>query len=78
MALDDFLAPTQEYEKENVNYRPYEKCSTCSNFRAPNLCKIVKGTISPDAVCDKWTILERHQYNKAFFEEQIRKERSKE
>lgn len=28
-----------------------QKCSTCVNFEAPNACKIVTGTISPDGWC---------------------------
>ena len=28
-----------------------QKCSTCVNFEAPNGCKIVAGTISPDGWC---------------------------
>ncbi len=27
------------------------KCSGCSNFVAPNACKVVKGTISPEGWC---------------------------
>jgi hypothetical protein len=27
------------------------KCSTCVNFVAPNACKIVAGTISPEGWC---------------------------
>lgn len=28
-----------------------QKCSACVNFEAPNSCKIVAGTISPDGWC---------------------------
>jgi len=28
-----------------------QKCSTCVNFEAPNACKIVTGTISPNGWC---------------------------
>ena len=28
-----------------------QKCSTCVNFEAPNTCKIVAGTISPEGWC---------------------------
>ncbi len=27
------------------------KCSICANFVAPNACKVVAGTISPDGWC---------------------------
>ena len=27
------------------------KCSTCTNFVAPNACKVVSGTISPNGYC---------------------------
>lgn len=42
--------------KDEVNYRQHEKCNTCNYFYYPNMCEIVKGNISPDAVCDKWEI----------------------
>lgn len=40
--------------KEEVNYRQYEKCLTCMHFYGPNSCELVKGSISPEAVCDLW------------------------
>ena len=42
--------------KEEVNYRQHEKCNTCNYFYYPNMCEIVKGNISQDAVCDRWEI----------------------
>lgn len=31
--------------------RGNQKCSACVNFVAPNTCKVVEGTISPDGWC---------------------------
>jgi len=42
--------------KEDVNYRQFERCKSCNYFYYPGSCEIVKGNISPDAVCDKWEI----------------------
>ncbi len=28
-----------------------QKCSICANYVAPNACKVVKGTISPEGWC---------------------------
>ena len=43
-------------DKEGVEYRLHEQCSSCNYFYAPNTCEIVQGNISPDAVCNKWEI----------------------
>ncbi len=44
--------------KASVNYQdstaPGRNCGTCSMFRAPNGCTLVKGKISRDDVCDRW------------------------
>lgn len=41
--------------QEQVQYQKMPKdgakCSTCVNWEAPNSCKIVAGTISPDGWC---------------------------
>ena len=42
--------------KDDVNYRQHEKCNTCEYFYTPNICELINGNISPDAVCDKWEI----------------------
>ena len=42
--------------KKSVRYRAAdgaERCGTCSMFSA-GTCSLVRGTISPDAVCDRW------------------------
>jgi hypothetical protein len=44
--------------KQEAHYRdatePGRRCGTCSMFRAPNSCTLVKGLIAPGDVCDKW------------------------
>jgi NADH:ubiquinone oxidoreductase subunit len=44
--------------KQEVNYRAAtetgRRCGTCSMFRGPNSCTLVKGVISPGDVCDRW------------------------
>jgi hypothetical protein len=52
--------------KRSVNYRPAEgddvdrksgkfrRCGTCSMFRSPNRCTLVRGLIHSDDVCDRW------------------------
>ena len=42
--------------KDDVNYRVHEKCNTCNYFYHPNICELINGNISQDAVCDKWEI----------------------
>ncbi len=45
----------QKLEKTAVQYQDHpkdnQKCSGCVNFLAPNACKIVAGTISPEGYC---------------------------
>jgi len=31
-----------------------QKCANCMHFVAPNSCKVVDGTISPDGWCTLW------------------------
>jgi len=50
------MPDAKQYRKDDVNYRQYEKCGTCNYFYYPNVCEIVQGNISRDAVCDKWEI----------------------
>lgn len=45
--------------KEEVNYRQFERCLSCTNFYAPGSCKLVSGNISPDAVCNLWAMQEK-------------------
>ena len=48
--------PDARMNKDEVNYRLHEQCSSCEYFYYPNSCAIVDGNVSPDAVCDKWEI----------------------
>lgn len=41
--------------KDEVNYRQFEKCLTCTHYY-PNSCELVAGNISPDGLCDLWEI----------------------
>jgi hypothetical protein len=49
---------TATMSKGQVHYRnadtPGRSCGNCSMFRAPNGCTLVKGTIRPSGVCDRW------------------------
>jgi hypothetical protein len=44
--------------KTQVHYRDAtdtgRRCGTCSMFRDPHACTLVKGLIQPDGVCDRW------------------------
>lgn len=44
--------------KAQVHYRDAaqmdHRCGTCSMFRAPDACTLVKGLIRADGVCDRW------------------------
>lgn len=42
--------------KDEVNYRHFEKCSTCTHFYPSNSCELVQGNISADGLCDLWEI----------------------
>jgi anaerobic selenocysteine-containing dehydrogenase len=48
----------QKVPKESVKYQDKpnaeKKCSNCAQFVAPNGCKVVDGTISPNGYCAVW------------------------
>jgi hypothetical protein len=48
-------ADDSKVEQSVVQYQTSPKdgamCSTCANFVAPNACKVVAGTISPNGWC---------------------------
>ena len=69
MSNPDLIAP-QPYSKEEVKYRHHESCKTCSNYNGRIRCNLVRGNVSPDAVCSKWTMQEAvvGVTNKEFFE----------
>jgi hypothetical protein len=49
----------QKVAKDVVKYQDSpnagHQCSTCSNFLAPDACKVVVGKISPHGWCSIWT-----------------------
>ena len=45
--------------KEEVQYRPSESCGQCGHFLHAGGCELVEGNISPDAICGKYTMIER-------------------
>jgi hypothetical protein len=49
----------QKVAKDVVKYQDSpnagHQCSTCSNFVAPDACKVVVGKISPHGWCTIWT-----------------------
>src|SRR5579863_8975191 len=58
-------------DKEKVNYRQHEQCSTCAYFYPANSCRKVAGNISPENVCDLWELTystSKHRPNKQFFQ----------
>lgn len=61
--------------KDEVNYRQYEKCLTCTHFYNPGSCELVQGNISPDGLCDLWEIRPRKNIGKdaSFYKEQYAK-----
>lgn len=60
--------------KEKVNYRHHEQCSTCNYFYPLNSCRIVAGNISPEAVCDRWEMVEgKGTKDKNYFEKEYQK-----
>lgn len=43
-------------QKSDVNYRRSERCRDCDFFVTSGACDKVEGRISPEAICDLWTI----------------------
>lgn len=56
---DGGTANAAALSKPQVHYRDAtdadRRCGTCSMFRAPNGCTLVKGLIRPGGVCDRYT-----------------------
>jgi hypothetical protein len=52
---DGMVGPAR-LNKDDINYRPHERCKNCVFFYPLNSCEIVAGNISPEMVCD------RHQF----------------
>lgn len=45
--------------KEQVHYRHHESCKTCAYYNGRVFCAKVEGHVSPDCVCDLWTMNEK-------------------
>ena len=68
-------------DKEKVNYRQHEQCSTGAYFYPLNSCKMVSGNISPEAVWDLWELTDsatKHRPDKKFFQREYEKNKSNE
>ena len=73
-ANEALLRLTSKKDKSEVNYMSAKKCLTCINYlhfqSGEGQCRLVKGAISPEAVCDLWTDRENSgPYDKNFFAE---------
>jgi hypothetical protein len=67
--------------KEQVNYRSSESCILCGNYNSSfGNCAIVKGNISPKAVCDKFAMREAGTVyrDKEYFEKEYARDNRKE
>jgi hypothetical protein len=71
-----FAPDNSRSSKEDANYRPKESCRLCSHFiPMANRCEIVDGNISPDAVCNLYSLVEKPQYHdKEFYMKEYSKE----
>jgi hypothetical protein len=49
------IQPGARSSKDEVNYRPSEKCGLCTHFQTGH-CDLVEGNIATDAICDKYEI----------------------
>jgi len=58
MGINPDAIALQPHSKEDVGYRQYESCKTCGMFNGRSKCNLVRGNISPDAVCDRWILQE--------------------
>lgn len=57
-AVRDKINRIYKVNKSDVNYRVFNSCSTCGQFNGRNGCNEVRGSISPGALCDLWTLEE--------------------
>ena len=57
-SLDRHALAQQKASKESMKYQDApnadKQCSNCAQFVAPNSCKIVEGTVSPQGYCIAW------------------------
>ena len=56
MAENTLKAFSSKKDKTAVNYRNVEKCQMCDNIQGSMGCKVVEGSISPEATCEMWTL----------------------
>jgi len=61
------IVPGAGIDKNKVNYRQHEQCSSCVYFFPLNSCEIVDGNISPDNVCDLWEVKKNNEGKDAEF-----------
>ena len=69
------IMPGARLSKEEVNYRPLEKCSLCNFYYQAGRCEQVEGNISPEAICNKYAIRPPSSpyRDKAFYESEYNK-----
>ena len=58
MSINPDVIILQPHTKDQVDYRQHQSCKTCGYFNGRNKCSQVQGNISPDAVCNLWTLSE--------------------
>jgi hypothetical protein len=75
MMAEVYAPDNSRSSKEEAHYRPKESCQLCTHFIPPaNRCEVVEGNISPDAVCDKFALVEKTEYyDKEFFLKELEK-----
>ena len=84
MAIANVDRQIAENTKEKVHYRHYESCATCIYFNGRIACQKVEGHVSPQGLCDLWTMQEhkppktgKEQILEAYEAEQKRKNKIK-
>ena len=56
-------------DKDDVNYRHYEKCSLCIYYLQDKTCRLVHGNIAEETICDLYSLKEDvGPHNKEYFE----------
>ena len=54
-ASDEIPERIQQYSQQQAEYKrstdPNTKCETCKSFNTNNSCRLVEGSINPEAVC---------------------------
>jgi hypothetical protein len=67
------IMPGARLSKEEVNYRPLEKCGLCMFYYQAGRCEQVDGNISPDAICSKFALKppDSPYRDKAFYQKEF-------